>query len=188
MFAGLLAAWGQPPLWNREPGFATLVHIVMEQKISLASARAVMQRIESLCPRLLPEAFLALEPAALREAGASDAKIGYCRSIASAIIDGSLPLDAFEPLEDAAIMATLVRVRGIGPWTAGVYLTMALCRPDAWPSGDRALAVGVAEAFGLDAVPDYRALDVLADDWRPLRGAASRLIWHAYLGRRGRVG
>lgn len=176
--------WGFPPLWRRDPSFRTLVTIVMEQKISLASARAVMTRITALCRPFTPARFLALDPMALREAGASHAKIDYCRSIAEALLTRRLVLKDLTSLDDTAVMDRLIAVRGIGPWTAGVYLTMALCRTDAWASGDRALAVSVAESWDLSEVPDYAALDTRAEAWQPYRGAAARLLWHAYLQRR----
>lgn len=162
------------------------MHVVLEQKVSIASALVVMDRVRALCPGLDPAAFLALSEEALRAAGVSARKVGYCRSIAEALLGGGLSLPALRRLGDDAVIERLVGVRGIGPWTAGVYLTMALARPDAWPTGDRALAVGVAERFALDAVPDYPALDRMAARWRPWRAVAARLIWHDYLGRRGR--
>ena len=185
-FAAILADCGPPPMWLRPQTLRTLVHIVLEQKVSLASALAVMQRVDALCPTFEPGAFLAVPEPALREAGISARKVGYCRALAEAMAAGTLSLPALRRLDDAAVIERLTAVRGIGPWTAGVYLTMALARQDAWPSGDRALAVGVAERWSLDAVPDYPALDRMAEAWRPWRGVASRLIWHAYLERRRR--
>ena len=185
-FADILADCGSPPLWQRPQTLRTLVHIVLEQKVSLVSALAVMQRVEALCPAFDPASFLAVPGSALREAGISARKVGYCRALAEAMANGTLSLPALRRLDDVAVIERLTAVRGIGPWTAGVYLTMALARQDAWPSGDRALAVGVAERWSLDAVPDYPALDRMAEAWRPWRGVASRLIWHAYLERRRR--
>ena len=186
MFARIAADCGPPPLWLRPQTLRTLVHVVLEQKVSLASALAVMNRVDALCPAFDPASFLAVPDAALREAGISERKVSYCRSIAEAVRDGSPSLASLRRLDDETVLERLTAVRGIGPWTAGVYLTMALARPDAWPSGDRALAVGVAERWGLDAPPDYPALDAMAERWRPWRGVASRLIWHAYLERRRR--
>jgi len=184
VLGSLVQRWGAPPLWRRPASFRTLVLIVMEQKISLASAQAVMQRIDVLCQPFTPQVFLSVEPLMIRKAGASHAKIDYCRSIAAALLEKRLVLESLTNKADAEVVDELVAVRGIGPWTAGVFLTMALCRRDAWPSGDRALAVSVAESWQLDAVPDYPSLDARAEAWRPYRGAASRLLWHAYLSRR----
>ena len=187
VFAQVLQRLGTPPLWRRPAGFRTLVQIVNEQKISLSSARAIGERVETLCNPFTAPGFLSLPERSLRACGMSGAKIGYCRSIAEAIVSGRLVLTRLARQSDEEALAALVAVRGIGPWTANVYLSMALGRRDAWPSGDRALALGVAELFGLEAVPDYPSLDRRADAWRPCRGAAARLIWHAYLERRARA-
>jgi len=184
-FARILEDCGPPPLWLRPQSLRTLVHIVLEQKVSLTSALAVMGRVDALCPAFDPASFLAVPEPALRGAGVSERKIGYCRALARALLDGSLSLPMLRRLDDTEVIERLTAVRGIGPWTAGVYLTMALARQDAWPSGDRALAVGVAERWALDGVPSYPVLDTMAEAWRPWRGVASRLIWHGYLVRRG---
>lgn len=186
VLAELHQQWGDPPLWRKPASFRTLVTIVMEQKISLASARAVMQRVDALCCPFTVQRFLGLDPAVLREAGFSNAKVDYCREIARAMRDRELVLSTLAGVEDDEVAQNLTKIRGVGAWTAGVYLTMVLCRQDAWPSGDRALAVSVAESWGLDEVPDYATLDERADAWRPYRGAAARLLWHAYLSRRER--
>jgi len=183
-FEVVLQRLGMPPLWRRPAGFRTLVQIVNEQKISLASARAIGDRVQALCVPFTARRFLSLPVPALRRAGMSGAKIDYCRSIAESIVARRLVLASLARLDDVQAQAALTSVRGIGPWTANVYLSMALGRRDAWPSGDRALAVGVAELFELDAVPDYPTLDRRAEAWRPHRGAAARLVWHAYLAQR----
>lgn len=184
-FADVLRDYGEPPLWRRPTSFRTLLEIVNEQKLSLRSAAAISGRVSALCTPYTPQRFQQLPDSALRAAGMSAAKIGYARSIATALVQRTLVLKALDGWSDERATSALVAVRGIGPWTAGVYLTMAMGRPDAWPPGDRALAVGAAEVFALDEVPGYRELDALAERWRPHRGAASRLIWHAYLARRG---
>lgn len=194
LFAAIVDAHGRPPLWERPPGFHTLVHIVAEQKISIDSARAVMQRIEALpgldvdarrAP-LTAAALLEHGPEALVACGLSRGKAGYCLDIARAVLSGRLDLERLERVPDDEVVRRLVAVRGIGPWTAGVYLTLALCRPDGWASGDRALAVGLAECEARDAIPNYPELDARANAWRPWRGVAARLLWHAYLERRAR--
>lgn len=184
VFADIVSDHGQPPLWQRPQTLRSLVHIVLEQKVSIVSALAVMKRVDALCPSFDAAGFLAVSASDLRAAGVSERKVDYCRSMAAAIGDRTLSLEGLRRLDDDAVMQRLVAVRGIGPWTAGVYLTMALSRPDAWPSGDRALAVSVAERWSLADVPDYPSLDAMAELWRPWRGVASRLIWHAYLERR----
>lgn len=186
-FAGVLERWGVPPLWGREASLRTLVHIVLEQKVSLGTAAAVLERVDALVGEWSAERFLAVEEVALLEAGMSRAKVGYCRGLAEAVRDGALDLVGLEAMDDAGVLRALTGVRGIGPWTAGVYLTMVLRRQDAWPRGDRALAVGYAELWELEAVPSYDALDAAAEAWRPWRGVAARLLWWDYLKRRGRA-
>lgn len=184
LIAGLVEQYGMPPLWQRSQSFRTLVHVVLEQKVSLISARAVMLRVQELCPDMSPASFLQVSEQQLRHAGISERKVSYCRSIALAITTGALNLTRLRRDTDSQVMEQLIAVRGIGPWTAGVYLLMAMRRPDAWASGDRALAVSLAECESLAAVPAYAELDERAESWRPFRAAAARVLWHAYLSRR----
>ena len=184
LLAALHEQFGTPPLWDRAQSFATLVHIILEQKVSLASALAVMRRVSALCPQMQPSTFLTLPDVALRKAGLSASKLSYCRSIAEALTDGTLSLPGLRKLDDEQVIAALTSVRGIGPWSAGVYLMMALRRADAWASGDRALAVSYAECAGLEIVPSYAELDVIAARWIPHRATAARLLWHGYLEKR----
>ncbi len=177
----LLQEYGLPPLWQRSQSFATLVHIILEQKVSLASARSVMRRLRQLCPAVKPDAFLQLECSNLRQIGFSVRKISYCQSLAEAIVSGELKLTALRRLSDEQVIDQLTAIRGIGPWSAGVYLMMALRRPDAWASGDRALLLSYAHSAGLQKIPKYEQLDQEAERWRPYRSAAARLLWHAYL-------
>lgn len=183
---GLLEQFGQPPLWQRAQSFETLVHIILEQKVSLASAQAVMHRVRALSPDMAPESFLAIPDSALRDAGISGRKVSYCQSIAEALRSGELSLAGLRCCDDDSVLQQLTCIRGIGPWTAGVYLLMAMRRPDAWASGDRALVVSYAESAMLEAVPTYREFDDHASCWQPHRAAAARLLWHAYLCRRRR--
>ncbi len=188
-FAAELVAHGQPPLWERPASLDTLVHVVLEQKISIESAAAVMRRVRARVTggeEVVAEALLAAPQDVLREAGATAAKARCLHALATACLDGRLELDALSSEADETVANALTSVPGIGPWTAGVWLTVVLRRPDAWPPGDRALAVGAMETFALDAVPDYATLDRLAAAWSPYRGAACRVLWHAYLCRRSR--
>ena len=182
----LLQTYGVPPLWQRRQDFQTLMHIVLEQKVSLASAAAVLARVQALCPSMTPVEFLRVSEKSMRDAGISERKLSYCQSIAQALLDDRLDLIRLRKLDDEAVIDALVEIRGIGPWTAGVYLLMAMRRADAWASGDRALAVSVMECYALSDVPDYASLDAMAARWSPCRGAAARMLWHAYLCKRGR--
>lgn len=186
LLADIYQQYGKPPLWARSQSFATLVHIILEQKVSLASANAVMIRVRNICPGMKPSSFLLLPDADLRNAGLSARKVAYCQSIANSLVSGELSLPGLRKLDDDKVIAKLIDVHGIGPWTAGVYLMMALRRPDAWASGDRALAVSYAELAQLDVVPSYAELDEVASTWIPHRATAARLLWHAYLKKRNR--
>lgn len=184
LFDQLYLEYGAPPLWQRAQSFATLVHIILEQKVSLASAGAVMKRVRQLCPGMRVQEFLQIPERDLLAAGMSRSKQGYCRSVAQYLIDGRLDLSALRRYSDQAVLDRLATVKGIGPWTAGVYLMMALRRPDAWASGDRALVLSYQHSKQLKQTPTYAQLDAIAMNWAPYRGTAARLLWHAYLERR----
>ncbi|HYG71395.1 MAG TPA: DNA-3-methyladenine glycosylase 2 family protein [Actinomycetota bacterium] len=177
--------FGVPPMWAREPSFATLVHLILEQQVSLASALAAFGRLRVALGEVTPEAFLGLDDGSLRGIGFSRQKAGYARDLALAMLDG-FDLAALERRPDDEVRRELTRLRGIGRWTADVYLTMCLLRPDVWPSGDLALAIGVQEVLELRGRPTGDELDVIAERWRPLRAVAARIVWHHYLGLRGR--
>jgi len=179
--SGVLRRWGTPPLWSRSPGFATLIHLILEQQVSLASARAAMDRLEARVGAPTPAALLTLDDDAMLEIGFSRQKRAYARGLATWILDGRLDLDGLSEQPDEAVRATLVRVRGIGRWTADIYLLMALGRPDVWPRGDRALTVALRHAKRLDGDPAEREALELAERWRPWRSVAARLLWHLYL-------
>ena len=180
----LVQTYGTPPLWQRTQSFETLVHIILEQKVSLASAMAVMQRVKKLCPDMSPAMFLNVSESELRSAGMSARKVSYCNSIASALVSGELNLSKLRGSTDETIIEQLTAIRGIGPWTAGVYLLLSIRRVDAWASGDRALVVSYAESTDLESIPSYAEFDEIAGRWQPLRGVAARVLWHAYLSRR----
>jgi DNA-3-methyladenine glycosylase II len=186
--AGIVARHGPPPLWDREPGFPTLLHIVLEQQVSLASARAAFDRLLLAADPLTPSRFLELSGAELLGIGFSRQKARYGRTLAQAIETGALDLDALATLDDDAVHRALQTIPGIGPWTSTIYLLMVLGRPDVWPAGDMALAAAVAEVKGLDHRPDAAEMTALGMAWRPWRSVAARLFWHDYLARRGRSG
>ena len=179
--ARIVADYGPPPLWARAPGFPTLLHIILEQQVSLASARAAFDRLLAVASPLTPERFLELDDATLKTAGFSRQKTRYGRALAAAVRSGSLNLDALAALDDEAVRAELIKVVGIGWWTADIYLLMALCRPDAWPAGDLALAIAARHAFGLTATPGAAELVAIGEAWRPWRAVAARVLWHFYL-------
>ena len=185
--AAIVAEHGMPPFWSRPPGFRSLVLLILEQQVSLASGAAAYRRLRDRVRTVTPANVLACTPEELRADGVSRQKDRYLRALASAVEDGSLIIDDLVALEDDGVRRALIALPGIGPWTADVYLLACLGRPDLWPVGDRALQVAVAEALGLAAVPAPAALEELGERWRPHRSTAARILWHGYLGRRNRV-
>ena len=172
---------GLPPLWARAPGFPTLVHIILEQQVSLASAKACFDKLNAALEELNPESFLTLDDAALLRIGFSRQKTRYSRIVAQSILDHSLNLDELVNLSDKAVFSQLTALTGIGPWTANIYLLMALGRPDIWPGGDLALEVALQNLLGLDHRPRGEEFHNLAQRWRPYRAVAARILWHYYL-------
>jgi DNA-3-methyladenine glycosylase II len=178
------AEFGPPPLWRREPGFPTLVHLILEQQVSTASAGATLAKLQKAVPALTPENFIQLSDADLRQIGFSRQKTAYCYGLARSILDGELNLEQLERLEDAAARSRLVQLKGIGNWTADNYLLMALLRPDIIPVGDLALMVALKELKGLASRPTLEEVEQIALVWRPWRAVATRFLWHYYLSRR----
>ena len=183
--AAVVHRWGPPPLWAREPGFPTLVHIILEQQVSLASARAAFDRLLALTTPLTPTRFLELDDATLRAVGFSRQKTGYSRHLAQAIVTGAFDIDGLAALPDDAARTALVARKGIGPWTADIYLLMCLGRPDVWPVGDLALQVAMQSIKGLAQRPTVVEMEKIGEAWRPWRAVAARLLWHHYLRERG---
>jgi DNA-3-methyladenine glycosylase II len=183
----VVAAHGLPGFWRRPATFASLVLFVVEQQVSLASAKAVFDRMHAALGGITPDTLLSADPDLLKATGLTRQKLRYVLILAAAVDDGSLDLDVFPAMADEDVRRRLVSLTGIGPWTADVYLLSCLRRADMWPVGDRALQVGVGEVLGLDAPPSPVELEALGERWRPLRAVAARLIWHDYLCRRGRA-
>jgi DNA-3-methyladenine glycosylase II len=180
-FRLILERLGMPPLWARPPGFPTLIWIILEQQVSLASARAAYNRLLLICPELTPEKFLRLDDLELRQAGFSRQKTAYTRNLARAINGGELDLEHLQGQDDDEIRRSLVRLKGIGPWTADIYLLMALLRPDIWPVHDRALVVAMQRLWRADTIQTVDQVECKAHPWRPYRSTAARLLWHFYL-------
>jgi len=178
---GIVERLGPPPLWTRDTGFPALVQIILEQQVSLASARSAFEKLEAMASPLTPRRFLRLGDRQLKRAGFSRQKMLYCRELARSIRTRRLDLDRFDAMTDEEVHARLTRVKGIGPWTADIYLLMALRRPDTWPAGDLALARAFQKIRGLRRSPTPAQLDAWSHAWRPWRAVAARLLWHDYL-------
>lgn len=182
----IVATYGFPPLWDREPTFATLVHIILEQQVSLASALAAFNKLRERTGEIRPERVLELTDDELRSCYFSRQKSGYVRELSKAVIDGSFDFEAISKMPDHVAKAELKRIKGIGDWTADIYLLMALLRPDVMPKGDLALHVAYKNLTGLDRAPNSDEFQEIAERWRPHRASAARMLWHLYLSERSR--
>jgi len=181
--AAIVERHGRPGFRSRPAGFRTLVYIILEQQVSLASAKATLAKVEALVPDFTPGAYLALDEATLRGAGVSRQKLRYTRLAAAAIEDGSLPLATLARRRDETARELLTAIPGIGHWTADCYLLLALRRPDLWPVGDLALVKALQAVKGLGDKPARDQLEALGERYRPYRSVATQLFWHYYLNR-----
>jgi DNA-3-methyladenine glycosylase II len=177
-FARVLAEAGPLPWRTRTPGFPGLLQAIVAQMISNQAAHAIWSRLRILPGALDPAGLLTLSEDALRAAGLSRPKVAHARALATAFLDGTLDRDRLAAMEDEAVIAAIGAVKGLGRWTADIYLLFALQRLDVFPAGDIALAAAAADLKRLDARPDQAALRRLAEQWRPVRSLAARLLWH----------
>ena len=177
----ILTEFGPPPMWVREPGFPTLILIILEQQVSLASARAAYDRLLKAASPLTPVRFLKLNDARLKDIGFSRQKAAYGRGLAQAMVSGQLNLEKLTRMPDIEVRTELIKVRGIGPWTADIYLLMALGRPDIMPSADLALATATQKVKNLTSRPTPDELTTISKNWKPWRAVAARILWHYYL-------
>ena len=180
VMADLAAQGVVPQLRKRPPGFEGLAWIVVGQQVSTASATAIWNRLRQRLEPAIPEVFLRLSDEDLRAAGLSAGKVRTLRAVATDIVEGRLPLDRLRDFPADEAHALLTRVKGIGPWTADVYLLFCLGHPDAFPSGDLAVQEAARLAYGLERRPDAKTLTALAESWRPWRGVAAKVLWAYY--------
>ncbi|HKY51677.1 MAG TPA: DNA-3-methyladenine glycosylase 2 family protein [Candidatus Limnocylindria bacterium] len=185
-FAYVLKRYGPPPLWPREPGFRTLVLLMLEQQVSLAQGRAMYARIADATGTVMPATVARLGEPGLRALGVTRQKSAYLTALAMQLERRTLDLDAIAALPDVDAEAELDALHGVGPWTAQCYLLFALRRADAFPAADLALMEAVRDLWKLRERPSPAALARRAEAWRPHRAVAARLLWHHYLSARGR--
>ncbi|MFZ2101278.1 MAG: DNA-3-methyladenine glycosylase [Oricola sp.] len=185
--ADVIAQSGAVPLRRSEPGFPSLASIVVSQQVSKQSAEAIWTRLVALIDPFEPAAYLAGGEDAWRAAGLSRPKQRTLVAVCEAVLEGRLDLERLCRIDGGAAMAELTAIKGIGPWTAEVYLLFAAGHPDVFPAGDIALQAAVADAFALSARPSERELRLMAESWAPWRGVAARLFWAFYAARRGRA-
>jgi DNA-3-methyladenine glycosylase II len=175
---------GYPPMWSRPEGFSTLVHIILEQQVSLASARAAYDKLREKIGRVTPKKLLALTDEDLKACYFSRQKIVYVRDLAESLLDGRVKLKKFHDLSNEEIRRELISVKGIGKWTADVYLMMVLHRCDLFPLGDIALINSAKVVKDLPKEATREDVEKVAHNWKPYRTVAAFLLWHAYIIRR----
>ncbi len=178
--AAALAEVGLPEPRVRPPGFASLARIIVGQQVSTASARSLWERLTAGVDPFTPDGVLAKTADELRGLGLSRQKAAYTLGLAAAIAEGQLDLDGLDVLEDEAAIAELTKIKGLGRWSAEIYLLFSLGRPDVFPAGDLALAVAMQRLKRLRRRPDPKRLIKLTEAWRPYRGAAALFLWHYY--------
>lgn len=179
--ASILKRLGPPPLWARPPGFSTLIKIILEQQVSLASAASLFARLEKSVVPFRPVRMLELGEPHLKQQGLTRQKTAYCLHLAQSLHDKRLRLSQLSRMSDDQARAALMEIKGIGSWSADVYLLMALGREDIWPASDLALAVAVMKLKRLDHRPNPNELTEMAESWRPYRSVAARMLWQHYL-------
>ncbi|MEV4932858.1 DNA-3-methyladenine glycosylase 2 family protein [Sphingobium sp. LMA1-1-1.1] len=179
-FAAAIGRVGYPPPRVREPGYETLLRTIVGQQVSVAAAGAVWRRLEAeLGTGCAPDALLARDFDTLRACGLSRQKQGYARSLAELVVSGEIDLHNL-PQDDEEAIAQLVQVKGIGRWSAEIYLLFAEGRPDVWPAGDLAVQIEIGRILGLAQRPSEKLTRDVAERWRPHRGAAAIMAWHHY--------
>ena len=182
--AQIVHTFGYPPSWQRKPGFATLIRIILEQQVSYASAKAAFKRLNDAVETLDPENFLTLNDDELKAIGFSRQKTRYGRILAQAVADRTLDLERLSNLDDDTIREELTKIKGIGDWTVDIYLMMALQRQDVFPAKDLAVAIAVKEIKNLATRPKAAELVEIAQIWQPYRAIATKILWHYYLNRK----
>lgn len=182
--AWILTTYGAPPMWARPTGFPTLVHIILEQQVSLKSAKAMLLRLHSAIAPFTPERFVDLGEAHLRGLGVTRQKSSYLLYLSESILNQQFNFRRLARLDDREAQMYLTQMKGIGSWSADVYLLMAMRRADIWPAGDLALAVAAKDLLSLERKPTPEELETIAERWRPYRAVAARMLWQHYLGKK----
>jgi DNA-3-methyladenine glycosylase II len=181
---GIIAQYGYPPFWNRPASFATLIHIILEQQVSLASAKAAFEKLRETIGTVTPQKLLRLTDAELKACYFSRQKTVYARCLAEAILSKQVRLQQLATCTDEEVRGILTQVKGIGNWTVDVYLMMVLQRCDLFPGGDIALINSAKEVLQLHPTTSRDAVLAIAEKWAPYRTIAAFLLWHAYLCKR----
>jgi DNA-3-methyladenine glycosylase II len=179
--AVIINTYGMPVIKFRKQTFATLVYIILEQQVSLASAKAVYNKLLKSSNKFTPELFLTFNDDELKRFGFSRQKADYCRILARAVLERKLILKSLRNLYDDNARIELMKIKGIGKWTADIYLMFALKRPDIWPVNDMALISAVHSIKKISKKPDNKSMTEIAEHWKPWRSVSARILWHYYL-------
>lgn len=179
-FARAIAEIGPPPPRGRPASFMALLHVIVAQQVSTHAAKAISDRLEAAMETLTPEAFLALTDADLRAVGFSRQKVIYGRDLAAAFLDGRLSIPKLRRQPDEDAITTITAIKGLGTWSAEVFLLFNLKRPDIMPAQDLALMVAAQRLKRLKERPSAKELRLIAEAWRPYRSFAARMLWHYY--------
>jgi DNA-3-methyladenine glycosylase II len=172
---------GVPPLWARRSGFATLIRIIIEQQVSLSSAKALNDKLHKSIKPFTPAQFIKLGISELRNLGVTRQKSSYCINVAEAVTYDKFSFKSLNKLEDFNARQMLMTIKGVGSWTADIYLLMAMRRPDIWPNGDIALAKAMKKVKRLKSLPDNDKQLQISEKWKPYRAVAARMLWQHYI-------
>jgi DNA-3-methyladenine glycosylase II len=183
----VIKQYGYPPLWGRVPSFATLIHIILEQQVSLASAKAAFLKLEAKIGHITPEKVLTLTDEELKACYFSRQKTIYARHLANVMVNGEWSMEELIHFGDEKLRYEMKKIKGIGDWSVDVFMMMALHRCDCFPTGDIALMKSIKEVKGLDMHTDKETILKIADSWRPYRTIAAFILWHAYIKKRNIV-
>ena len=182
----IIQQYGYPPFWKRAASFETLVHIILEQQVSLASALAALNKLKEKVGEITPVNLLLLSNEELKACYFSRQKIIYTRHLASELISGQLNLEELNTMDNDTVRSTLTKLKGIGNWSVDVYLMMVLQRCDIFPLGDVALITSIKETKGLSKETSRKEIAIIAEKWKPYQTVAAFILWHSYLSKRKR--
>lgn len=177
-FAAGLATYGPPPLRSAEQGYAALLRAIVGQQVSVYAARSIWNRVAALVDPMTPERLLGFSDEQLRACGLSNNKVKFARSLALDTAEKRIVFEALPELDDEAVVAMLTQAKGIGRWTAEIYMMFALGRPDVMPGNDLGIIVAAQHFFGLRRRPEPKKLLKMAEAWRPWRTVAALFLWH----------
>lgn len=180
LLAKLIKEFGTPKLWTRPEGFETLINIIVEQMLSVKAAASIFERFKKTIKKVTPQNILKADDEKLREVGLSYSKIKYCKNISQAVVSGELDLEALKKMDNKTATKTLTSIKGVGDWTANIYLMACMKRADIWPYGDNALALAVQKFHKIKEYPTKKELVEIGNQYAPWRSMAAFIYWNTY--------